>query len=74
MPVGPGVVKVEGSSEVNIVVEDGEMRYLAFRVPNKASRKPVNGQQGRFRRSLIPLTLLPFPKMISDSHNSVRLW
>ena len=41
VPVGPGVVKVEGSSEVNMVVEDGEIRYLAFRVPSKASRKPV---------------------------------
>ena len=49
MPVGPGVVKVEGSSEVNIVVEDGEIRYLALRVPSKASRKPVKwrGKQGR---------------------------
>ena len=39
--VGRGVVTVEGSSEVNIVVEEGEMRYRALRVPSRASRKPV---------------------------------
>lgn len=40
MPVGPGVVNVEGSSEVNIVVEEGEIRYLAFSVARRASLKP----------------------------------
>ena len=38
--VGTGVVKFEGSSEVNIVAVDGERRYLALRVANRASLKP----------------------------------
>ena len=42
VPVGPGVVKVEGSSDVNMVFEEGEMRYLAFRVARRASLKPEN--------------------------------
>lgn len=39
-PVAAGVVKLEGSSEVKIVVEEGEMRYLAWRVARSASLKP----------------------------------
>jgi len=40
-PVAAGVVKLEGSSEVKIVVLEGEMRYLAWRVARSASLKPV---------------------------------
>ena len=42
MPVGAGVVKVDGSSEVNIVFDEGEMRYFALRVATRASLKPDN--------------------------------
>ena len=45
VPVGPGVVKVEGSSDVNIVFDEGEMRYLAFKVASRASLKPENAWQ-----------------------------
>ena len=40
-PVATGVVKLEGSSEENIVALDGEMRYLAFKVASRASLNPV---------------------------------
>lgn len=36
-----GVEKFEGSSEVKIVAEEGEMRYLAIRVAMRASLNPV---------------------------------
>lgn len=39
-PVGIGVEKLEGSSEVKIVALDGETRYLEFKVASKASLKP----------------------------------
>ncbi len=35
-----GVERFDGSSEVKIVAEDGEMRYLALRVARRASLKP----------------------------------
>lgn len=41
VPVPMGVVRLEGSSDVNIVAEDGEMRYLEERVDISASLKPV---------------------------------
>ena len=40
-PVARGVEKLEGSSEVKIVAEEGEMRYFAVRVARRASLKPV---------------------------------
>lgn len=39
-PVPTGVEKFEGSSEVNMVAEDGEIRYLEMMVCMRASRKP----------------------------------
>ncbi len=36
-----GVVKLDGSSEVKMVALEGDMRYLEFRVPIKASLKPM---------------------------------
>ena len=36
-----GVEKFEGNSEVNIVAEEGEMRYLVWRVDMRASLKPT---------------------------------
>lgn len=39
-PVAAGVVRLEGSSEMNIVALEGEMRYLAVRVERSASLKP----------------------------------
>lgn len=41
VPVPMGVVRLEGSSEVNIVAEEGEMRYFVERVDMSASLKPV---------------------------------
>lgn len=41
MPVPTGVVRLEGSSEVKIVAEDGEIRYLDDKVDISASLKPV---------------------------------
>ena len=40
-PVATGVVKLDGSSEVKMVALEGDMRYLEFSVPTKASLKPV---------------------------------
>lgn len=40
-PVATGVVRLEGSSEMNIVALEGEMRYLAVRVERSASLKPM---------------------------------
>lgn len=40
-PVATGVERFEGSSEMNIVALEGEMRYLAVRVERRASLKPV---------------------------------
>jgi hypothetical protein len=40
--VATGVVKFEGSSEVNIVALEGEMIYLALRVAIIASFRPVS--------------------------------
>lgn len=40
-PVAAGVVRLEGSSEMNIVALEGEMRYLAVSVERRASLKPV---------------------------------
>ena len=40
-PVGTGVVKLDGSSEVNMVALEGDIRYLEFRVPTKASLNPT---------------------------------
>ena len=48
-PVGMGVEKVEGSSEVKMVAEDGEMIYLAARVERRASLKPGRLLAGRLR-------------------------
>lgn len=42
-PVARGVEKLEGSSEVKIVAEEGEMRYLAVRVAMRASLNPLCG-------------------------------
>lgn len=39
-PVPMGVERFDGSSEVKIVAEDGEMTYLALRVARRASLKP----------------------------------
>ena len=36
-----GVVMLDGSSEVKMVALDGDMRYLEFKVPIKASLKPA---------------------------------
>ena len=44
MPVATGVVKLDGSSEVNIVALEGDMRYLAFSVAIIASFRPVSPQ------------------------------
>ena len=40
-PVATGVVMLDGSSEVKMVALDGDMRYLEFKVPTKASLKPT---------------------------------
>lgn len=40
-PVATGVVILDGSSEVKMVALDGEMRYLEFKVPTKASLNPA---------------------------------
>lgn len=45
MPVATGVVKFEGSSEVNIVALEGEMRYRELRVAMSASLNPTKGCQ-----------------------------
>ena len=39
-PVASGVDMLEGSSEVNIVALEGEMRYFELRVAIRASLKP----------------------------------
>lgn len=39
-PVATGVVRLDGSSEVNIVALEGDMRYLAFNAASRASLKP----------------------------------
>lgn len=39
-PVPRGVERLEGSSEVKIVAEEGEMRYFAWRVARSASLNP----------------------------------
>ena len=36
-----GVVTLDGSSEVKMVALEGDMRYLVFKVPIKASLKPA---------------------------------
>ena len=36
-----GVVKLDGSSEVKMVALEGDIRYLEFSVPIKASLKPA---------------------------------
>lgn len=41
MPVPEGVDMLEGISDVKIVAEDGEMRYLDWMVASRASLKPV---------------------------------
>ena len=43
-PVGAGVEKFEGSSEVKIVALEGEMRKRDFSVSRRASLKPGVGQ------------------------------
>lgn len=40
-PVATGVVKLEGISEVKMVVLESDMRYLLLSLPTKASLKPV---------------------------------
>ena len=40
-PVATGVVILDGSSDVKMVALDGEIRYLEFKVPTKASLKPT---------------------------------
>lgn len=40
-PVATGVVRFEGSSEMNMVALEGDMRYLAVMVERRASLKPV---------------------------------
>lgn len=40
-PVATGVERFEGSSEMNMVALEGEMRYLDVRVERRASLKPV---------------------------------
>ena len=57
-PVGTGVEKFEGNSEVNIVAFDGDKVYRAVRTSTSALVKP--------------LTLLPFPTTIRLSHNDDR--
>ena len=41
-PVATGVVTLDGSSEVKMVALEGDMRYLEFKVPIKASLKPAH--------------------------------
>lgn len=41
VPVAAGVERFEGSSEENIVAEDGGMMYLLWMVYNNASLKPI---------------------------------
>lgn len=48
---------LDGSSEVKIVALDGEMRYLEFKVPTKASLKPACFSVWRNSRTLGGLTL-----------------
>ena len=40
-PVASGVERLEGSSEVKIVAEDGDIRYLLLRTETSASLKPM---------------------------------
>jgi hypothetical protein len=42
-PVPVGVEILEGNSEVNIVADDGDMRYLECNVWSSASLKPGLG-------------------------------
>jgi hypothetical protein len=49
-PVPMGVDMFEGISDVNIVADEGEMRYLVCRVWRSASLKPVHCQQGSSKR------------------------
>ena len=40
-PVANGVERLEGSSEVKIVAEDGDIRYLLLSTETSASLKPM---------------------------------
>lgn len=42
MPIG--VERFDGSSDVKMVADDGDIRYFVFRVASKASLKPNIGQ------------------------------
>jgi hypothetical protein len=41
-PVPVGVEILDGISEVKIVAEEGEMRYLFCRIPSSVSLKPMS--------------------------------
>lgn len=43
-PVPAGVERFDGSSEVNMVADDGEIRYLLLRVVKSASLNPKESQ------------------------------
>jgi hypothetical protein len=58
-PVPVGVEILEGNSEVNIVADDGEMRYLECNVWSSASLKPRLGLVGHFL-SMVDTTNLLF--------------
>lgn len=41
--------RFEGSSEMNMVALEGEMRYLAVRVERRASLKPILSEKKNFQ-------------------------
>lgn len=43
-PVPAGVERFDGSSEVNMVADDGEIKYLLLRVVKSASLNPKESQ------------------------------
>jgi hypothetical protein len=65
----------DGISDVNIVAEDGEMRYLDCKVCTSASLKPLWMLAG-FRVSAFlnyePRNREPLPQMIMFSQRSLR--
>lgn len=75
-PVATGVEKLDGISEVKMVVLESEIRYLLLSLATRASLKPAwkdqysNLDDPQYDK---PLTLLPLPTMMRLSHNSCRL-
>lgn len=74
-PVPAGVERFDGSSEVKIVADDGEIMYLLLSVAMSASLKPVVSvsffQRGQ-GEVYLPLSLAPLPTMIRESQSSLR--